>query len=707
MRPLKVDRRQLLGGGAAAAGLTIAFLAWPRRPGSTLLSVREGEQVFGAFLRIGRDGRVTVAVPQAETGQGSWTGLAQIAADELGADWTMVAVEPAPLGDDAYANPLSEAIAGRSLRLTAGSSSIRGFEAPLRRAAAGAREMLCAAAAARWKVAASDCDAVGGAVVHAGRRAGFGELVDDAAALAVPRKSTLRAAGGGALAGRPLGRLDLAAKSDGSWRFAGDVRLGGMRFASVRIAPPGGRLTGFDRVAAARSDIMLVERSGWLAAIGPSWWAAEAALRRAQCQFTGAANADTPGIEASLAAALATGDAHPIAGHGDYSAATSGRRPLAATYFAAPAPHLSLELPAAVARFTAGRLELWAASLAPQRAREAAARAAGIAEELVSFYPMNPGDNEGAALATDAIEIAVVLAREAKRAVALTIPAATAHNHDRVRAPMLARVSALANPAGGLDSWRVRVAGSPGLEAVLGEDGEWRPRGFVPPYAVGALKVDAVSPSRPLRPGYLRGGDEALGAFVTETFIDELARARGVEPLAFRIGLLGGRPRLANVLTRAATLGQWDGGGRGSSLGISCAAAFGSFIALVAEARIGADQRVAVTRLVAAVDCGRIVNPNLVRQQIEGGLLAALTSAIGPAPEIIAGMPRARPLAAMGLGRLSQVPKVEVELIRNATSPGGVSGLGACVAAAAVGNAVFAATGLRLRRLPFDPMSPA
>ncbi|MDQ3143615.1 MAG: molybdopterin-dependent oxidoreductase, partial [Pseudomonadota bacterium] len=172
------------------------------------------------------------------------------------------------------------------------------------------------------------------------------------------------------------------------------------------------------------------------------------------------------------------------------------------------------------------------------------------------------------------------------------------------------------------------------------------------------------------------------------------------------IGLLGGNPRLVRVLSAAARTGGWDGGGKGSSLGLACASAFGSHIALLAEASIGGDQRIKVSRLVAAVDAGRLVNPGLVRQQIEGGLLHALTTATGPAPEIIAGMPRARPLGALGLPTLKDLPRIEVVLLNGTGPSGGVSGLGACVLAPAVANAVFAATGLRLRRLPFDPMSP-
>ena len=193
--------------------------------------------------------------------------------------------------------------------------------------------------------------------------------------------------------------------------------------------------------------------------------------------------------------------------------------------------------------------------------------------------------------------------------------------------------------------------------------------------------------------------------FATDCFDDEMARKIGAEPLAFRIGMLGGAPRLAQVIMAAAKIGGWDGGGQGSNLGLACASVVGSHIGLLAEATIGADQRVKVSRLVAAIDAGRIVNPGLVRQQIEGGLIAALALAVVPAPEFVANMPRAVPLRGRGFEQLSDVPKVDVELIQSDAAPGGVSGLGMAVLAPAVANAIAAGTGRRLRNLPFDPMS--
>ena len=707
MKLAKVSRRSLLIGGGAGIGLVVAFLAWPKREAGPL---RPGsrESVFGAFLRIATDGRVTVAVPQVETGQGIWTGLAQIAADELGAAWENMAVEPAPRGSP-YLNKLIGQEMELATRITAGSTSIRAFEQPLREAAATARILLCEAAANRWGVSADECDTDASFVLHEGKRAGFGEVAADAAKLRPPDIPATRAIEARKLAGEPLPRLDLPAKTDGSFRFASDVRLPRMIFGSVRMAPPGGRLVGFSRESAMQQQgvIELVVRDQWLVALGQSWWAADRALSRAAPRFSGT---DTPDIGAWLAEQLEGGKPEQLFERGDYGEATEDSTPLAATYFSAPLPHHSLEAPAAVARFTAGRLEVWAATQIPDLARTAAAKAGGMAEGDVELYPMPVGDGSGSAFGVEAVTIAVELAKQSGRPVSLSFPPATAQNQDAVREPMLMRITALPSPEGQIKAWSTRLVGSPGLQSSIAraqanKSPDFQPSGTAPPYNIPDVRIDTIDAKPPIRTGYMRGGDEAMQTFATESFIDELARALHAEPLAFRIGMLGGVPRLAKAIMAAATIGGWDGGAPGSNLGLACASLYGSYIGLMAEATIGADQRIKVSRLVAAVDAGRIVNSGLVRQQIEGGLLAALASAVVPAPEYVAGMPRATPMRGKGFERLHDVPKIEVELIPSNHSAGGISGLGMAVLAPAVANAVVAATGRRLRNLPFDPMS--
>ena len=683
MKPL--DRRTLLIGGGVGIGLIVAFAAWPRRVGSALTAAR-GEQIFGDYLKISPDGRVTVAIPQAETGQGAWTGLAQIAADELGAAWEQVAVEPAPA-----AAVYSNAILGK--RATAGATSIRAYERPLREAGATARDLLVRVAADRWDVDPVQCDSADGFVFHDARRLGFGELAEEAAGLE-PGKPMLRSAGSGRLAGQSLARLDLPAKSDGSLRFAADVRLPGMLFASVRIAPPGGRLRGFSRGTAEKVPGLkqLVVTDGWLAALDETWWAAERALVAANARFTGSADANGASVDAALEAALEGGDRQSLFARGDYAETVGNARALAAIYRIAPAEHRSLEPLGATARFAGGRLEVWAPVQDFDSALAAAVKASALATGAVTLYPMPVGDPSGAGMAVDAILIAIELARRAGKPVQLTLPAKVSRNHDRMRAPMLARMTALPSPAGGLAAWSARFVTAPDVELP----------GAAAPYAVPATRIEQVAAKLPISTGYMRGGSEALTAFANESFIDELARRIGSEPFSFRMGLLGGNVRLAQVLSAAAAMGKWDGGAPGSRMGLACASAFGSHIALLAEAGIGADQRIAVERLVAVVDCGRAINPGLVKQQVEGSLLQALALATGDAPEIVAGMPVAHRLGSAGF---TQVPAIEVEILPSRAESGGVSGLGHVVLPAAVANALAAGTGRRLRDLPFNPMA--
>ncbi len=673
MKP--ISRRSLLVGGGVGVGLIVAFAAWPRDPGSALTAARD-ERVFGDYLKIAPDGRVTVAIPQAETGQGIWTGLAQIAADELGAAWEQVAVEPAPAGT-VYANTLLKR------RATAGATSVRAFERPLRDAAATARDLLVRAAADRWDVDPAQCQAVDGFVIHGGQRLGFGQVAEAAAKLD-PEPPRRRATAGGKLVGQSLARLDGPAKSDGSWRFAGDVRLPEMLFASARIAPPGGKLTGFAKSPNAR----VVAGADWVAGLGATWWAAERALAAADPRFTGNADADNAAIDLALQTALETGDRQSLLDRGDYVGTVGDSRPLAATYRIAAGDHRSLEPMSATARFSGERLEVWA----PVQDHDAALAATGMEVGAVTLYPMPIGDPSGAGMATVAIPIAIDLARRSGKPVQVTITARGSRNHLPMRSPMIARMTALPKPDGSLAAWSARFAAAPGLALP----------GATPPYSVPALRIEQVAADLPIATGYMRGGSEALTAFATESFVDEVVRRLGAEPFSFRMGLLGSNVRLAQVLSAVAALGRWDGGGPGSRMGLACASAFGSHIALLAEAGIGADQQVTVESLVAVVDCGRAINPGLVRQQVEGSLLQALALATAAAPEIVAGMPVVRPSGEPGF---AAVPRIEVEIAPSGEASGGVSGLGHIVLAAAVANAIAAGTGRRLRDLPFDSMA--
>ncbi|MEO5773431.1 MAG: molybdopterin cofactor-binding domain-containing protein [Sphingomicrobium sp.] len=708
---MKVDRRTLLIGGGIGVGLVVALAVLPWGGHSDA----SGTQLFGPYIKIGRDGRVIVAVPQVETGQGIWTALPQIAADELGAAWEMVAVEPAPF-DEIYANRLVDEenwfgglgrlrrfrLDDAAARITAGSTSVRAFEQPMREAGAAARAMLIKAAAKRWDIDEDQCDTNGGRVIGGGRSLSFGELAEAAAGYDPPRSPTLRKPGSG-LIGQSLPRLDLPAKSDGSFRFAADVRLPNMLFASARLAPMGGKISSFRKAA------NIIAGDGWVAATGESWWAAEQALTAADVRI------DVPrapvALDAMMDDALAAGDAESWFSRGDYAAAVEGSRALTALYRVAPALHLGLEPLTATARFNGDQLEVWAATQAPELARAAASRAAGGA--ALVFFPMPPGDSGGRAVEADAVPIAIALARQLRRPVQVSLSPTLTQNNDRPAPPALARMYGLPGAGGITAAWKMRLVTASGLGSSLsrlaGGDAAASltgpAGGGAPPYAIPHVKIDAVPVELPFPAGYMRGSPEREIGFFTESFVDELARAAGLDPLIFRIAMLGSNPQLARCLQQAASASGWDGGARGSTLGIAACSAYGSHIALVAQASIGTDQQVEVQRLIAAVDCGRVVNPGLVRQQIEGGMLWALAQATIAEPDFMGPMPVARTIGQLGLQRMAKVPEVRVDLVMNEHAPGGVSGLGVAVLAPAVANAVYAGTGRRLRSLPLDPMA--
>jgi isoquinoline 1-oxidoreductase subunit beta len=694
---MQLDRRQLLVAGGAGVGLIVAFALWPREVANPL-PASKGAVPLGPYIKVGIDGRVTVAVPQAEVGQGIWTALAQTAAGSLGAAWEQVAVEPAPLSP-LYANNLY------GTRITAGSSSARAFEKALHAAGDTARWLLVRAAAERWNVSPADCEVGNGIVRAPGRSLRFAELAEAAAMLSPEELLLSGGLSGPPLAGAPLPRVDAPSKADGSLRFAGDVRLPGMLYAAARLAPPGGRLVGQGSPAGAR----IVAAPGWCAAIGDTGWAAMQALKAANPQFTALVPGTGQAIWDGLQSALDSGNPDWTSDTGDFDGAVGDGRALAATYRIAPAPHLSLEPLTATARLAGGRLELWAPVQAYDFAHALAAKAAGLDAGQVTLYPMPVGDGGGRAIEPDAIPIAVELAKRTGKPVQVTVPHHASRNADRMRPPLLARMTGLPGPDGGLAAWHARMVSAPGLGAALERLGGPTVKdefaAAIPPYAIPNLRVSATAARLPGAFGYLRGGFEGLAPFATESFIDELARVVRRDPLAVRMAMLSGAPRLARCLTTAAQIGGWDGGASGSRLGLACASGFGSHIALLAEAGIGASQQVEVTRLVAVVDCGHALNPALVRQQVEGGLLHALSLATAAPPEFAGAMPVARSLRQEGLQPATQVPDITVEIRNGGGPPGGVSGLAHMVLAPSLANAIHAGTGRRLRSLPFDPMA--
>jgi len=758
---LKISRRGVLAGAAAGGGLLIAWSLMPRHFGSPL-SPGRNEYAFDAWLKIGRDGIVTVAVPQLEMGQGVSTVLPQIVAVELGADWRQVAVEPVP-PSGAYPNlPLAAKWAplwrsflpslandpddyftrrfaeSERFNATADGTSIAAYEEPCRIAGATARAMLAEVAAGRWDVAAEECQVEGGFVFQGEHSARFGELVEEAAGLDPPDPPPLRPENfaeqpipGAAPGETGFPRLDLPAKVAGSIVFAGDVRLPDMLHASIRHAQQGeGELVGFEAAGASGMPgfVGAIEGKRWLAAVGTSWWAATTALDAMKPRFRAARRIDSLAMETALTNALDGGEAERISGRGnpdDYL----GPDDFAARYDIHPAIHAPLETASATARLQNGRLELWVASQAPERARVAAGRAVGLSPEDVVLYPVAAGGSFDRRLEHDHAIEAAILAKETGKPVQLTWSRWQEHLMTRPRPPVVARLSArLDEGAGMIAAWQARIAMPPAalefgrrlfgnlnadaaIAEAAGETDALACEGAMPIYDVPHVAVDHVPVRLPLPSGRMRGNAHGYTAFFNECFLDEIAARLGKERLSFRIGMLGSDVRMIGALRRAAAIAGWEGGNIGQGgQGLAChrigEIADGGRIACIAEARIG-EGGINVERLTAAVDIGRIINIDIARQQIEGGLIFGLGLALGPKLIYDRGIPDAARLRDLRLPSLADCPEIEVDFLESDAPPADPGELGVAVVAPAIANAIHAATGKRYRSLPLLASDPA
>ena len=748
---MQLSRRGVLIGAGVAGGLLVAWALTPRRFDPPL-AAEAGEQTFNAWLRIGQDGMVTVAVPDLEMGQGITTLLPQIVAVELGADWRQVAVEPAPVSG-AYANaPLaaawrslwmpvlpdlaagSDSVLARrfgereAFMVTADGTSLAAHEAAARAAAASARAMLAMAAAERWDVAWEECEARAGFITHGKQRASFAELVNEAIEFTPPDPPVLRPAAAAERAvDQPQGappaftRLDLPAKVDGGYPFAGDVRLPGMVFAAIRHAPQGDAQLGTyaaKNAAPVKSMLRLVEGPDWLAAVARDWWSAERALTLIAPNFAAQHKPDSAAIERLLGDALRSGNGTTIAAAGD---ADMLRAPFdhARLYRIAPALHAPLETASATARVSAEKVELWVASQAPQATRKAVAKALDRPLDEVVVYPVAAGGSFDARLDTPHAAQAALIAREVGQPVQLTWSRWQEAVRDLPRAPAQAALAARTAADGSLAALKLRVA-MPATTAEFGArlfDGadplaaraaqeRADPLGLagcVPPYTIPHLVVEHVPVAIPLSTGRLRGNAAALGCFLIETFVDELAARSGREGLSYRMAMLGQDIRLATCLQRAATLAEWSGGRGGSGQGLACHRMTlnerEGRIALVASAR--RDERgIRVDKLTAVLDIGRIVNLDIARQQVEGGLLFGLGLARGQTTAYADGLPLSGRLSQLGLPVLADCPEIEVEFMEGDGPPFDPGELGVAVAAPAIANALFSAGGTRMHTLP-------
>jgi isoquinoline 1-oxidoreductase beta subunit len=704
--PWKTTRRTLLIGGGAGVGLAIGWLAWPRSETATL-SAGPGNHIVNAWLKIGSDGRVIVICPQAEMGQGIHSALAQVLSDELGADWRTVSVEAAPLnpvyvnravlGDAFEAMPgpvraVGAWAAGHVLerldaQITGGSTSVRAFDGPMRLAGAAARTMLVKAAARGWGVDPAGCDTKDGFVINGANRVRFADVAAKAVAETPDAEPKLRPV---TAVGRAARRLDVPAKVDGSAKFAADVRLPGMVFASVRHGPVGTRARGV-LAGAVRPGVVM--GPGWVAATGETWWAANRAVGTLAVTWPVPREAaDSAVVARRLAAAL---DAMPVL--------VGAGRLVEARYSVPFVPHAAIETMTATARIGSGGVEVWAPTQSTRLTTYAVARALGVGEGAVTVYPTLIGGGFGRKIESDCAVQAALIARAVGRPVQLIWSREEDMANSFPRPAAGARMMARLGTGGAIASWAVRVAAPPvsGPFALrnMGTDlGGGPDKGSLQgaervPYAVGEYSAELVEVASAVPVGWWRSVAHSHNAFFVESFVDELAKAAGKDPAAYRLELLKGAPRHAAVLR--AALGAAD---YGQGMGVALHEGFGSIVAQVVEL---ADGELRASHVTVAIDCGRAVNPDGVRQQMEGGVIWGLSAAMSGRQTFAGGWAGALNFDGQPLMGLGAAPGIETVILTNPAYPlGGVGEAGVPCAAPALANAIAASTGKRLRDLP-------
>ncbi len=697
--PRAVSRREFLKVcGAAGAGLVIGVYL-PRAGAAAARSTAPFAP--NAFLSIDRAGTVTIWVAKSELGQGVRTALPMLVAEELEADWAKVRIEPAIL-DAKYGN-----------QGTGGSASVRRSWLPLRTAGAAAREMLVAAAAATWSVPPSACRAQAGEVIHAqtGRRLGYGALVEKASALQVPDHPALKDPKDFHLLGTSVPRLDLHSKVDGSARFGIDVRRPGMLFAAIARCPVfGGVPASVDDVRArqvpgVRDVVRLRTR---VAVVAENTWAAFEGRRALQVTWDEGADAglDSADIRAKFEQ-MSRGQAATARHDGDPEPALSrAALKLEADYEVPFAHHAPMEPMNCTADARGDRCEMWAPTQFPSIVRRAVAGEIGVPPEAVQVNITLVGGGFGRRIEADYAVEAAAVSKQVGAPVQVVWSREDDIQHGWYRPASLHRLRA-AIEGGRLTAWTHRVV-APSIVAQRGfadlKNGldEQAVDGAANiPYAIENLHVDYVLAETPVPIGWWRSVFASQNAFATECFLDEVAMALQKDPVALRRELLAKSPRHLGVVELAASKAGWGTPlPAGHARGVALCESFGSFVAQVAEVSVAESGEPRVHRVVCAVDCGMTVNPGIITQQFEGAVAFALTAALKGPITIEKGRVEQSNFHDYELLRMSEMPEVEVHIVQSREAPGGIGEPGVPPLAPAFANALFAATGKRIRRLP-------
>jgi isoquinoline 1-oxidoreductase beta subunit len=664
-----------------------------------------------AFIRIAVDGPVTLTMPYVEMGQGTYTSIPMLIAEELEIDLGQVRLEHAPPDEKLYANPLL------GVQATGNSNAIRGAWQPLRQAGATARTMLVAAAAKRWNVEPTTCRAERGAVLHpaTARRLTYGELAADAARLPVPDKVALKEPKDFKLIGTPAKRLDLPAKIDGTAMFGIDARPPGVKIATLAQSPVfGGRVKRVDDTAAkaVKGVRQIVRLDDAVAVVADHMGAAKKGLAALVVEWDDGPHgklATKDILDELQQATLKPGVVAQNIGAVDQAMPGAATK-VEATYHVPFLAHATMEPMNCTVHLRPGSCEIWVGNQALARAQRGAAKVAGLPLDKVVMHNHLIGGGFGRRLESDGVERAVEIAKHVDGPVKVVWTREEDIQHDMYRPMFLDRLSAGLDAKGRPVVWNNRFAG-PSIIA------RWLPGGFNngldPDTTEGAidlvydlpnLHVEYVRAEPPGIPtAFWRSVGPSHNVFVTESFMDELAYAANQDPVAYRLALLDKTPRAKAVVALAAEKAGW-----GQKLpprsgrGVSVQHAFGSYMAMVADVEVAKDGTVRVRRVVCAVDCGIVVNPDTVRAQIQSAAMFGITAALYGGITLKNGRVEQSNFDSYQILRMNEAPDVEVHIVPSQESPGGMGEAGVSLIVPAVTNAIFAATGKRLRTLPVD-----
>ncbi len=710
-RVTKPDRRDFLKIGATgAAGLVLGFVL-PEREKLEAQFNRIPVVNPAAYLHIGTDDSLTFIAPKAEMGQGSLTGLAMLLADELDADWSKLRYEFAPVDPQLYG-----AVQG-----VVGSFSIRSYFEPMRRTGATARAMLLEAAAKRWNIGASSLRTENGFVINPANNArlNYGAIAAEAAKLPVPVTVRLKEVKDFKLIRKPIKRLETHDKITGKTKFGIDARLDGMLYAVLERSPVfGGKVLSFDATKAKAvpgvKDVLLIPSAtstsggrtmtagGGVAVIAENTWAAMQGRKALDIKWdeNGRGAVDSAAITKLFIEKIQQKGVPARSVGNAETALASAAKKLEAVYEAPYLSHAPMEPMNCTAVVRNGGCEVWAPTQMQTFARDLAAQAAGVAPEKVKLNTMFMGGGFGRRGSVDYVGEAVAIAKAAGAPVKLTWSREDDMQHDLYRPASYVKFAGALDAGGWPTAFTAKVA-SPPFPAV---DQNGLARTAVEgihdiEYGIPNIQVDYHRPDVHVPVTYWRSVGYSQNTFFTESFIDELAAAGGKDPLEFRRRLLKDNPRMLNVLNLAAEKAGWGKAPAGRFQGISVVNNIGSYTAQVAEVSV-TNGRLKIHKVTCAVDCGHHVNPATARQQVESGIVYGLTACLKGAITIEKGRVKQSNFHDYEMLRIHEMPAIDTHLVMSTENPGGLGEASTPGIAPAVGNAIFKATGKRLRRMP-------